>query len=164
MPVAMLHCCWQWTWESVIILQSCQLIVLPSQGTICIPALMLAVIRGGVRGQLRKMQGYRNKEIMDADLQSFDEGMTTLANRRSVIEASLIQLCAHYQLSTYRAGAGRVLCSASCSSYPRSTFSVNAVSCMKSLDRQQAKSVEVEWWMRVAWQIFVQETGFITLH
>ncbi len=89
-------------------MQSCQLIVLPSQGTICIPALMLAVIRGGVRGQLRKMQGYRNKEIMDADLQSFDEGMTTLANRRSVIEASLIQLCAHYQLSTYRAGAGRV--------------------------------------------------------
>lgn len=68
MPVAILYCCSQRMWEEVIILGSSQLGVFPSQGTISIPVLMLAVIRGGVRGWLEKMEG-RLREVMGADLQ-----------------------------------------------------------------------------------------------
>lgn len=53
MPVAMLSVVAPHrTWESVIILGSCQLGVLPTQGAVSIPVLMLAAIRGGVRGWL----------------------------------------------------------------------------------------------------------------
>ena len=49
-------------------MQGSQLGVFPSQSTISIPVLMLAVIRGEVRGWQEKIEG-RLRKVMGADLQ-----------------------------------------------------------------------------------------------
>lgn len=59
--------------ESIVILGSRELGVVPAPAPVSIPVLMLAAIRGGVRGWLVQIVGWIG-EVMGADIQMMKEG------------------------------------------------------------------------------------------